>query len=210
MSRGFACALRQQFLKLHVSLAIIFIGFAWPAWSQQRGSGDCPSYQTDRTFDAATAEKIGGSTLHLTHALPGRLSYDNITCPTLSFKEDKTFRYQYRTKDGVLTYYDGQYDVTPTSHTAAGHIMMRFQYMNILGSNTRGELRLFVLYSTWGRLFTLAACTRPPLDRTSEYLFVLATQDIATAPAFAAHQKTELMRQGVPYADLLVPVPTTC
>ena len=58
MSRGFTCALRQQFLKLHISLAIIFIVFAWPAWSQQRGSGDCPSYQTDRAFDAATAEKV--------------------------------------------------------------------------------------------------------------------------------------------------------
>jgi len=209
MSRGFPCALGQQRWQYHLSLAIIFLTFS-AARGQHRGSGDCPTYQTDRAFDGAQAKKIVGATLHLTHALPGRLSYDNITCPTLLFKKDKTFRYQYRSKEGVLTYYDGQYEVTPSSYTAAGHLQLRFQYMNILGSDTRGELKLYVLYATWGKLFTVAACTRPPLDSSSEYLYVLATPDIARAASFAARQMQELQKQAVPHASLLLSVPTTC
>lgn len=172
-------------------------------------TGACPNYQTDRNFDVSTATELYGKTLYFSHTLPNTEDA-NHTCTKITFNSDHTFKYDYVDGDGILTYYDGRWSVFPTTVTNPGTIVLQFQYINILGSDMTGQTTLYALYSTAQKLLTLASCNVQPFNYHKEYLYTLATKEVASIPQYYDLLKSILIYLGTPNSRQLMKVTQDC
>ncbi|KAF2366409.1 hypothetical protein FHG87_002833 [Trinorchestia longiramus] len=179
------------------------------AFAQLSKKGACPNYQTDRKFQLKLIEKVAGHTYYIIHRLPNEREA-NHTCSNIVFNADNSFKYYYVDANGILTYYNGQWTAEPTTLTSPGRISLRFEFIDIMGSDVTGLTELLILWSTGSLLFTTIHCKPGAIGYYEEYMYTLARGELLYLPKFADILESTLINTGTVNSQQLQAVPQTC